>query len=170
MPRSRPPALGPTRVAGKHRGEGQRAASPQAPVRPAYAQRNGLALSTAVVLSYPSLSRAQPAKGIDRVAVFDANPVREQHANARAFFDELEVVERRDVGGLADRMAEVARGVVDWNPDLIVASSDGRNLAIKAATSTILMPMHGVGDQQGRRIAADQGWRAGWRDEGSGSD
>lgn len=81
------------------------------------------------------------------MAIFDRIAFSEQHPNARAFFDELHrlgyvrgdnlLVKRHDAGGRDDRMAEVARDVVDWKPDLIVASGTGPNLAIKAATTSI---------------------------------
>ena len=118
-------------------------------------RRSMIAGTGGVLLASALASRAQPGK-IYRIAVFDYGPVSPQHPNALAFFDELRrrgyvqgqnlVIERRDAGSQLDRLAEVAREVVAWKPDVITASATGPNLALKAATTSIPIVMTGVGD------------------------
>ena len=119
--------------------------------------RRRQALAAVSFLTIPMGARAQPAaKKVYRIAVFDAAPVSDQHPNALAFFDELRrlgyvrgenlVVERRDAGGQQDMMSVVARELVAWRPDLVVASTAGPNLAMKSATTSIPILMNAVGD------------------------
>jgi putative ABC transport system substrate-binding protein len=122
-------------------------------------RRTLIASTGAALLAPPFPSLAQPAGKVYRIGVFDYAPVSPQHPNAVAFFDELRrrgylqgqnlVVERRDAGGRADRLAEVAREMVAWRPEVITASSAGPNLALKAATTSIPIVMTGVGDPVG---------------------
>ena len=126
-------------------------------------RRNVIAGVGGVLLVPALVSRAQPGR-IWRVGVFDYSPVSPQHPNALAFFDELQrrgysqgknlVVERRDAGSQPERVAEVAREMVAWKPDVITASSTGPNLALKAATASIPIVMTGVGDPVAAGLAA----------------
>jgi putative ABC transport system substrate-binding protein len=99
---------------------------------------------------------AQAPGRVYRVAMFDFFPVSAQHPSAVAFFGELRrrgyvagqnlVIDRRDAGGDLERLAIVAREIVATKPDLVISSSTGPNLAIKAATSTIPLLMAPVAD------------------------
>ena len=103
--------------------------------------------------AFPAL--AQPGRTY-RIGVFDYGPVSAQHPNAVAFFDELRrrgyvqglnlLVERRDADSRQERLAEVAREMVAWKPDVITASSTGPNFALKAVTASIPIVMTGVAD------------------------
>ncbi|MDR6861050.1 ABC transporter substrate-binding protein [Variovorax guangxiensis] len=107
---------------------------------------------------------AQATSKVYRIGVFDYGPVSPQHPNAVAFFDELRrrgyvqgqnlVVERRDAGGQANRVPEVAREMVAWKPDLITASTAAPNLALKEATRSIPILMTAVGDPVGVGLVA----------------
>jgi len=107
---------------------------------------------------------AQPAGKVYRIAVFDYAYVSPDHPNALAFFDELKrrgyvvgrnlVVQRRDAAGSADRVAQVAREVVDWKPDLITASTAAPNLALQQITKTIPILMTAVADPIGVGLVA----------------
>ena len=119
--------------------------------------RRSLLIGTgSVLLASPLVSLAQTSGKVYRIGVFDYGPVSPQHPNAVAFFNELRhrgyvqgqnlVVERRDAGYQADRLAEVAREMVAWKPDVITASTAGPNLALKAATLSIPIVMTGVTD------------------------
>lgn len=107
---------------------------------------------------------AQPAGRVYRIAVFDYAFVSPEHPNALAFFDELRrrgyvqgknlIVERRDAGGSPERVAQVAREVVDWKPDLITASTATPNLALQQITRTIPIVMTAVADPMGVGLVA----------------
>jgi len=122
-------------------------------------RRTLIASTGAALLASPFPSLAQPAGKVYRIGVFDYAFVSPQHPNALAFFDELQrrgyvqgknlVVERRDAGGRADRVAEVAREMVAWAPDLITASTAAPNLALKEATKSIPILLTSVGDPVG---------------------
>ncbi len=89
-------------------------------------RRTVIAGSGAALWAWPFPSPAQPAGKVYRIGVFDYAFVSPQHPNALAFFDELRrrgyvqgqnlVVERRDAGGMADRVAQVAREMVPGSP------------------------------------------------------
>jgi putative ABC transport system substrate-binding protein len=127
-------------------------------------RRHLIAGAGAALLAPPPASLAQTSVKVYRVGVFDYGPVSPQHPNAVAFFDELRrrgyvqgqnlVVERRDAGNQPDRLAEVAREMVAWKPDVITASSTGVNLALKAVTTSIPIVMTGVTDPVGVGLVA----------------
>ncbi len=114
------------------------------------------AAATGLATAWPLAAIAQASGRVYRVAVFDFFPVSPQHPNAVAFFDELRrrgylagqnlVIDRRDGGGDPERLAIVAREVVAGKPDLVISSSTGPQLAIKAATSTIPLLMVPLSD------------------------
>ena len=127
-------------------------------------RRHLIAGAGAALLASPLAALAQSSGKIYRIGVLDYGPVSPQHPNAVAFFDELRrrgyvqgqnlVVERRDAGNQPDRLAEVAREMVAWKPDVITASSAGPNLALKVLTTSIPIVMTGVGDPVGIGLVA----------------
>jgi putative tryptophan/tyrosine transport system substrate-binding protein len=114
-------------------------------------RREFIALVGGAVAS-PLVARAQQPTKMKRIAITEAslpvaNMVASYHRSYRGFFDELSrqgfvegknlVVERYSAGGQIDRYAQLARDVVDTNPDAIFAIESALGLAFKASTTTI---------------------------------
>jgi putative ABC transport system substrate-binding protein len=102
--------------------------------------------------AWPLVARAQQPAKVKRIAMVAlsgpvANMIDRSHPAARAFFDELRragyeegknlVIERYSAEGQIDRIAPLAREVVDTRPDVIYATTSSTGLAFKAATTTI---------------------------------
>jgi putative ABC transport system substrate-binding protein len=100
----------------------------------------------------PLVARAQQPAKMKRIAMVSSSLrvvdlVASYHPFYRAFFDELSrlgfvegrslVVERYSALGQFDRVAQLARDVVDTRPDAIFSTDGTLGLAFKAATTTI---------------------------------
>jgi putative tryptophan/tyrosine transport system substrate-binding protein len=100
----------------------------------------------------PLMARAQQPAKMKRIAMVSpsepvANMVASYHRFYRAFFDEVSrlgyvegknlVVERYSGGGQIDRLAQLARDVVQTNPEVIFALDSQTALQFKSTTTTI---------------------------------
>jgi putative tryptophan/tyrosine transport system substrate-binding protein len=100
----------------------------------------------------PFVARAQQPVKMKRIAMVHSyesvvNMVASYHRFYRAFFDEVSrfgfvegkslVVERYSAGGQSDRVAQLARDVVDSRPDAIYLVDGSLGAVFKAATTTI---------------------------------
>jgi putative tryptophan/tyrosine transport system substrate-binding protein len=103
-------------------------------------------------VAVPLVARAQQPAKVKRIAIVEAslpvaNIVASYHRSYRGFFDELSrqgfvegknlVVSRYSAEGHIERYSQLAREVVDTQPDAILSIETVLGLAFKAATSTI---------------------------------
>jgi len=115
-------------------------------------QRRKFITLIGVAAAWPLVARAQQPAKVKRIAMVAlagpvANMIDRSHRAWRAFFDEVSragyeegknlVIERYSAGGQMDRIAPLAREVVDTRPDVIYAMTSSTGLAFKAATTTI---------------------------------
>jgi putative tryptophan/tyrosine transport system substrate-binding protein len=115
-------------------------------------RREFITLLGGAVAVWPLAARAQQSAKMKRIAMVSSSLrvvdlVASYHPFYRAFFDELSrlgfvegkslVVERYSALGQFDRVAQLARDVVDTRPDAIFSTDGTLGLAFKAATTTI---------------------------------
>jgi putative tryptophan/tyrosine transport system substrate-binding protein len=121
-------------------------------------RRRDLTIGLALTAGVRAARAQEPAKPHRIAMIRSAGPVALMSdaglRNWRAFFEELRrlgdvegqnlVVERYSGDGHPERYADIAREIIDRNPELIVAATNPIALAVRAATDTIPIVWIGV--------------------------